>query len=54
MVKKEAGDKHRTTKLMMERSQLRKVNSDLRNQMFSDMALGFKARGIERKGKDMY
>ena len=46
--------KHRITKLMLERKQLHDVNTNLKNQMFSDMAVNMKAKGIVRIGKEMY
>ena len=41
-------------RLRSERNQLKNTNTTLRNQMYSDMAIQLKDRGIERKGKDKY
>ena len=45
---KNAAVRDRLIKLSMRGKELQNVNTILRNQMFSDMAVSFKARGIEK------
>lgn len=54
MAKKAAESKDRIIKLGMERSMLKKVNTSLRHQMFSEAALRWKNKNIELKGEDLY
>ena len=51
---KDAETRDRITRLSMERNDLKKANTNLKNQMYSDVAIKLKDQGIVSKGNNKY